>query len=77
MTVLLYLHGTGVLHPDNYAILETFFLMYCIVSSFESAFKRNIKKSLLWIKEHVNCLSVASAFPIFVILPKKWDGQMM
>lgn len=25
----------------------------------------------MWIKERVNCLSVASAFPIFVILPKK------
>lgn len=31
MKALLYLHGTGVLHPDNYAILETFFfnVLHC------------------------------------------------
>lgn len=69
MIALPYLHGMGVLHPDNYAILERVLFMCCIVSHFESAFRKNIKKSLTRIKESVKCLSVASAVPILFSLP--------
>lgn len=69
MIALLYLHGKGVLHPGNYAILvQVFFFMCCIVSRSLSLFKRNIKKSLTRIKESVNCLLVASAALVLVIL---------
>lgn len=63
MVALPYLHGLGALHPD--AFLKCLcFCMCCIVTCFESAFRKILIKSSVRIKESKNCLSLQPCDPL-------------